>query len=95
MICDRLSRTIEAAKVVSRAAIGGALMSGRTVAQLTTQPITAELAATAIRASHQGNSSTPMNHQPSIAPSPMIDPWAKLTTLVTPKIREMPTATRA
>ena len=91
----RLSSTIEAAKVASRAAIGGALISGRTVVRLITQPISALAAATASRASHHGHPSTLMNHQPSIAPNPTMEPWAKLTTPVTPKIREMPTATRA
>ena len=81
--------------MASRAAIGGALISGRTVVRLITQPISALAAATASRASHHGHPSTLMNHQPSIAPNPTMEPWAKLTTPVTPKIREMPTATRA
>ena len=91
----RLSSTMEAAKVASSAAIGGALISGRTVVRLMIQPIRALDAATASSASHHGHPHTPMNHQPSIAPKPTIEPWAKLTTPVTPKIREMPTATSA
>ena len=48
-----------------------------------------------ISASQNGRPICATRNHASIAPSPKKENWAKLTTFMTPKMSEMPTAPRA
>jgi len=81
--------------VASSAAIGGDFESGPTTLTLINRPSRLVMTNVASRVGRIGQPSTAANHQPSMVPMANTEPCAKLATFVTPKMSDMPTATRA
>jgi hypothetical protein len=81
--------------VASSAAMGLRPSSGDITAKFMIKPSTAVTMTTASRVGTMPQPSADPSHHETMMPTATIEPCAKLATLVTPKISDMPTATKA